>query len=161
MKSNYGVAVNFELCYIASNMKIVMDTTTLVAAKRSPLGASAEIVSRVLTGKLAAVCSVPLFLEYEAVVTRTEHVLASGGDEGEIINVLDALAKTVQPILIRFLWRPVLRDANDDMVLEAAINGQANVIVTFNVKDFLPQASGMGLMVKTPSEFLKMKTAPN
>ena len=136
-------------------MKILIDTSTIIAAVRSPTGASAEIVRRVLLGQVAMVCSVPLFLEYEAVLLRPEHLKVAGAVTTDIANLLDALAGKLIPVEIQFLWRPQLRDANDDMVLEAAVNGQVASIITFNVRDFLPQANSFGVAVKTPGDFLK------
>jgi putative PIN family toxin of toxin-antitoxin system len=136
-------------------MNIVLDTSTLVAGVRSPQGASAEILKRLIQRRLTAVCSVPMFLEYEAVLTRPEHLLAAGVTHADITNLLDVLAGVVQPVDIQFLWRPRLRDANDDMVLEAAVNGQASAIVTFNCRDFLPQTLSFNIAVLTPAEFLK------
>lgn len=136
-------------------MNIVIDTSTLIAAVRSPSGASAEVMRRVLKSELSAVCSVPLFMEYEAVLLRSEHLTAAGITAAQAVNVLDALAGRIIPVEIRYLWRPRLRDADDDMVLEAAVNGQAAVIVTFNVKDFLPQAHSFGIAVQSPGDFLK------
>ncbi len=136
-------------------MKVLLDTSTVVAAVRSPRGASAEIVRRVLMDQLSMVCSVPLFLEYEAVLLRPEHMQAAGATVRDITNLLDALAGKLAPIEIQYLWRPQLRDTDDDMVLEAAVNGQASSIITFNLRDFMPQASSFGILVKTPGEFLK------
>ena len=136
-------------------MKILIDTSTVIAAVRSPSGASAEILRRVLSDQVTMVCSVPLFLEYEAVLLRPEHRQAAGATIADIANLLDALSSKLIPVDIKFLWRPQLRDANDDMVLEAAVNGQAASIITFNIRDFLPQAHNFGMTVKTPSDFLK------
>ncbi len=135
-------------------MLVVLDTSTIVAGVRSPQGASAEILRRVLKGQLQAACSVPLFFEYEAVLTRPEHLLAAGAKIADIRNLLDALASVVLPVEVQFLWRPQLRDAADDMVLEAAVNAQAAVIVTFNVRDFVPQIHQFGIAVMTPGDFL-------
>lgn len=41
-----------------------------------------------------------------------------------------------EPVETHFLWRPQLRDSDDEMVLEAAGNGRADAIVTFNIRDF-------------------------
>lgn len=136
-------------------MKILIDTSTVIAAVRSPSGASAEILRRVLSDQVTMVCSVPLFLEYEAVLLRPEHRQAAGATIADIANLLDALSSKLIPVDIKFLWRPQLRDANDDMVLEAAVNGQAASIITFNIRDFLPQAHNFGMTVNTPSDFLK------
>ncbi|MBK7001543.1 MAG: putative toxin-antitoxin system toxin component, PIN family [Rhodoferax sp.] len=136
-------------------MQYVLDTNVLVAAVRSPSGASAEIVRRALLRRLNILCSVPLFLEYESVLLRPAHLQAAGVSVRDVSNLLDVLAGTIQAVEIQFLWRPQLRDPADDMVLEVAVNGQASAIVTFNRRDFLPQALGFGLAVLQPAEFLK------
>ncbi|MDT8398834.1 MAG: putative toxin-antitoxin system toxin component, PIN family [Pseudomonadales bacterium] len=140
---------------IASNMIIVIDTSVAVAALRSPMGASAEIMRRVLRGKIKAVASVPLFIEYEAVMLRPAHLKAARVSAKAVINLLDVLAGAVIPVEVFYLWRPQLKDADDDMVLEAAVNGQAGIIVTFNVSDFLPAAKKFAIRVLTPAKFLK------
>ena len=117
-------------------MKCVLDTNILVAAIRSPQGASSALMKLTLTNKLSPLVSVPLFLEYESVLLRPEHLAASKLTKSQVLNFLDVLSGFVIPIEIFYLWRPQLRDMKDDMVLEVAVNGQADVIVTFNTKDF-------------------------
>jgi len=80
--------------------------------------------------------SVPLMLEYEAVLTRPQHLAASRLSGTEVGRVLDDLAAIARPVRLAFRWRPRLPDADDDMVLETAINGGASAIVTFNQSDF-------------------------
>jgi len=140
-------------------MKYVLDTNVLVAAVRSPAGASAEILRRVLNGQMDVLCSVPLFMEYESVLLRPEHLAAAGAQADEVLNVLDVLAGCVIRVEIQFLWRPQLRDPNDDLVLELAVNGQGSgdavAIITSNQKDFLPQASKFGVEVMSPRQFFQ------
>lgn len=136
-------------------MILVLDTNVLVAAVRSPSGAAAEIMRRVLQGEIKTVASVPLFMEYEAVLLRPIHLKTAQVSSADIGNLLDVLAGVVVPAEIFYLWRPQLKDANDDMVLEAAMSGQADVIVTFNIKDFLSVAEKFNLRVMKPSDFLK------
>ena len=140
-------------------MNYVLDTNVLVAGVRSPRGTSAEILRRVLIKQMHVVCSVPLFLEYEAVLLRPEQLLAAGVKPNEILNLLDVLAGVVQRVEIQFLWRPQLRDPNDDLVLEVAVNGQGLGqevnILTFNQRDFLPQALKFGVAVLTPQQFFQ------
>ena len=133
----------------------LLDTNVLVAAVRSPKGASAEILRRVLTGQLSVLCSVPLFLEYEAVLSRPEQLQAAGVTAADVANLLDVLAGKVERVDIAYLWRPQLRDAADDMVLEAAVNGRATAIITFNQRDFLPQTLSFGVAVLTPAQFFQ------
>jgi len=98
-------------------VKFVLDTNVVVAAVRSPKGASAEILRRALSRRLEVMCSVPLFLEYEAVLSRPEQLQAAGVTVRDIGNLLDMLAGVVQPVEIEFLWRPQLRDPADDLAL--------------------------------------------
>lgn len=140
-------------------MNLVLDTNVLVAAVRSSSGASAELLRRALARQLTVVCSVPLFLEYEAVLLRPELLLAAGADRAMVINLLDTLAGAVTEVRIHFLWRPQLKDPNDDLVLEVAVNAQVlgapMGIVTGNVRDFLPQSLKFGVSVLTPRQFFQ------
>src|ERR1700760_1935955 len=121
-------------------MKVVMDTDTIVAAMRSPQGGSAAVLLAADANKLALLATVPLFIEYEAVCNRAEHILASGLDRTGVTTFLDYLVDLIEPVDPWFLWRPQLRDPGDELVLEAAVNGTADAIVTFNRRDYLPAA---------------------
>ena len=134
---------------------MLLDTDVIVAAIRSNTGASAEIVRRVLQGELVMEVSVAMVLEYEEVVTRREHLLAGNLSEVEALTVIDALAALALPINIHFRWRPQLRDADDEMVLEAAINAQDRTIVTFNTRDFAMAAGRFDVALATPAQFLE------
>jgi len=103
---------------------------------RSPSGASAALLRAARQGRFMMVANVALVIEYEAVCHRAEHRLASGLTEEEVHIFLNAVAAMLDPVETHFLWRPVLRDPADEMVLEAAVNGQAKAIVTFNQRDF-------------------------
>ena len=136
-------------------MKCVLDTNILVAAIRSPHGASSALMKLTLTKKIKPLVSVPLFLEYESVLLRPEHLDASKLSQSQVLNFLDVLSGFVEPIEIFYLWRPQLKDIKDDMVLEVAVNGQADVIVTFNTKDFKPSIHKFNLELMLPNQFLK------
>ena len=140
-------------------MNYVLDTNVLVAAVRSPAGASAELLRRVLTRQVPMLCSVPLFIEYEDVLMRPGQLAAAHARPGDVRNLLHALASVLVPVSIQFLWRPQLRDPNDDMVLELAVNGlgrgQPVTLVTFNQRDFLPQATRFGIPVIEPAQFFQ------
>jgi putative PIN family toxin of toxin-antitoxin system len=114
----------------------VLDTDVLVAAFRSDQGASRQLLLRTLERRFELLLSVPLLLEYEAVLTRPEHLAVCMLSAGEVERVLDDLASVARQVRLAFRWRPKLRDANDDMVLETAVNGGADAIVTFNRRDF-------------------------
>ena len=140
-------------------MRVVIDTSVLVAGLRSRLGASAALLHETTAKRLTLVASPALFLEYEAVLKREQHNLPVQFVDG----FLAELAACIDPVEIWFLWRPQLRDAGDEMVLETAINGQASAIVTHNRRDFEPAAERFNVAVMSPAEVLqrlKKKGAP-
>lgn len=94
-------------------------------------------------------------LQYEAVLTRPEHLAAAGISASDIEVLLDAIALVAEPIRISYLWRPLLPDPGDDLVLETAVNGRASVIVTFNRRDFEPATTRFGLEVLTPGDAIR------
>jgi putative PIN family toxin of toxin-antitoxin system len=136
-------------------MKIVMDTDTIVAAMRSPGGASAELLRRARRGELTLAASVSLFMEYEAVCQRPQHLDAAGLDTHQVGIFLDALAHMVEPVEVHFLWRPQLRDPADELVLEAAVNASAQALLTFNQRHFVKAVTRFQLQVMLPGPFLR------
>jgi len=136
-------------------MILALDTDVIVAALRSPRGASRRLLGLVRTGQVKAVATVGMLIEYEAVLSRPVHLAATGLTLGEIGRVLDALAALVVPVTPHFLWRPQLRDPNDEMVLDAAVNGGAECIATFNIADYLPAAARFGIAVERPGDILR------
>lgn len=136
-------------------LRVVMDTSVVVAALRSRDGASNALLREVATGRLRPLATTALFLEYEAVLKRPEHRLVHGFTSAEVDAFLAAFASACEGVDVNFLWRPQLSDPNDEMVLEAAINGRATVLVTHNIKDFIGVANRFGLRVLTPGDLLK------
>lgn len=133
--------------------QIVMDTDVLISALRSRRGLSFKMLSLIGKGRFEINLSVPLVLEYEAVAKRSRwHNKPSWSHVSDILDYLCAEGREQQ---IDFLWRPRARDPKDDMVLEAAVAGQCDCIVTYNKKDFA-EAKSFGLKLFTPKEFLKM-----
>lgn len=135
--------------------RVVLDTDVVVAALRSPGGASAEILRRAHGGGLRMLASVALFAEYEAVLTRPEHLRALQLDARTMRRLLDELAERVQPVQGWFQWRPQLRDPADEMVLEAAVNGRADALLSFNRRDFGDAPARFGVVLATPGQFLR------
>jgi putative PIN family toxin of toxin-antitoxin system len=131
-----------------------LDTDVIVAAMRSPAGASAAIVRLARQGQLTLLVSVALVLEYEAVCSRPEHRLAADLSEDEVSVFIDAIVALAEPVTMHFLWRPQLRDVCDEMVLEAAINGEADALVTFNAKDFGDVPSHFGVELLLPRDVI-------
>ncbi len=135
-----------SLSSIICDMKFALDTDVIVAAMRSPSGASAELLRLVRHGKVAMAVTVPLVLEYEAILTRAEHLDAAGLAAIDAQAIVDVLVDVAEWVRIDYRWRPQTRDPADEMVLEAAINAGADAIVTFNRRDFAkaPTSSGLG-----------------
>ncbi|HRP12111.1 MAG TPA: putative toxin-antitoxin system toxin component, PIN family [Terricaulis sp.] len=134
-------------------MRVVLDTNVLVAALRSKTGAAAELLRAAHDGRVVAIANVALFAEYEAVLTRAEHLAAGGVTRSDVHDALDALAAGIESAEPHFSWRPQLADADDEMVLEAAVNGGADMIVTFEVATFRDAAARFGIDVMTPGAF--------
>lgn len=135
-------------------MRLVLDTDVMVAALRSRLGASRFLVTRALRRHYVLLLSVPLMLEYEAVLTRPHHLKAAKATRGDVTELLDALAAIATPVQPKFTWRPLLADAADEMVLETAVSGSAGMIITFNVRHFLSAARRFGIRVMRPTNAL-------
>jgi putative PIN family toxin of toxin-antitoxin system len=141
-------------------MRVAFDTNVLVAALRSRTGASNALLRALRLGQLEAVASVPMLLEYEEVLMRPEQRQATGMTVEDVGVFLDGLAALLIPVLPYFLWRPLLRDPDDEMVLDAAVNGRVHALVTFNVQDFMPEARLFQLEVLTPREvFRRLRSA--
>lgn len=137
-----------------SPMRLVLDTNVIVAAFRSRNGASNMLLRFADKGVVTPLCSTALFLKYEAVLSREKIRQATGHSLEDVALVMSALAAIAEGVDISFRTRPMLSDVADEMVLEAALNGQADAIVTHNVRDFRP-APGLGMTVLTPGEIVR------
>ncbi len=102
-----------------------------------------------------ALATPPLFLEYEDALKRPEHQLVHRLTPEAVDEFLAELAALVEPVEVHFQWRPQSRDPNDEMVLEAAINGHADALVTYNIKDFAEAAERFRILVLRPGDLLK------
>lgn len=131
---------------------VVIDTNVILSALKSRNGKSFELVSKIGDGSFDFAISVPLVLEYEAVLKNMldRNVFTDSDIEGFV----DYLCLTGIKTKIFYLWRPYLKDPFDDHVLELAVNANARTIVTFNIKDFL-EAKNLGIKISTPKEFLE------
>ena len=131
--------------------RIVIDTNVLESALRSRNGWSFELLKRIGTGQFEHIVTVPLLMEYEDVLLRDGMVPHSGA---AVNDMLDYVCTSAIRQKVHFLWRPKLTDVRDDMVLEAAFNGQCDAIVTWNVRDF-SAAAAIGIDVVSPDLFVK------
>ena len=136
-------------------MRIVLDTSVVVAALRTRSGVGNAVLQLVAQRRVTILATPPLFLEYEEVLKRPEHRLAHGLTPEAIDEFLAELAALVEPVELHFQWRPQGRDPNDEMVLEAAINGRADVLVTYNLADFVGVAERFRISVMHPADLLK------
>jgi len=136
-------------------VRVVVDTSVVVAGLRTRLGAGNAVLRLVAQRRLVLLATPPLFLEYEDVLKRPEHQLVHGLPPDQVDGFLAELAALMEPVEVHFQWRPQGRDPNDEMVLEAAINGGADAIVTYNVADFATAAERFRILVLRPAELLK------
>ena len=136
-------------------LRAVLDTSVVVSALRSRRGASNRLIELVARGRLRPLVTTALFLEYEDVLRRPEHRLATGMSDEDVEAFLAAFASAAEGVDVNFRWRPQLRDVKDELVLEAAVNGQADALVTHNVRDFRDAARLFDLRVLLPREMLK------
>ncbi len=136
-------------------MRLVLDTDVVVAALRSDRGASRQLVLAALDGRIEMLVSVPLVLEYEAVLTRPQLLEDVDLTIGEVGTILDAMLSVAVPVEMRFLWRPQLKDPSDEMVLETAVNGSADYLVTFNLRHLREAAALFGIKGAVPGQVLR------
>ena len=108
-----------------------------------------------LAGRFVLLLSVALALEYEAVCSEPQQRIASGLEVAEVRTVISALCAVAEPVETHFLWRPQLRDPGDEMVLDVAVNGRADALVTFNRRDFAGFADRFGTAILSPRDALR------
>jgi putative PIN family toxin of toxin-antitoxin system len=136
-------------------IKVVLDTSVVVSGLRTRLGAGNAVLRLVAERRLVVLATPPLFLEYEDVLKRPEHQLVHGLTPAAVDAFLSEMAALIRPVEVHFQWRPQSPDPNDEMVIEAAINGRADALVTFNAADFAKAAQRFGVLVLRPAELLR------
>lgn len=135
-------------------MRAVLDTNVLVAAVGSRRGASNAVLIAAFEGGFDWLVSTPLFLEYEDVLMRPEVLSRTAITSTAMSRFLTDVAAAATPVDLHFRWRPLLRDPKDEMVLETAVNGRADALVTHNDRDFAA-ARTFDVEVLVPSRFLE------
>ena len=134
---------------------VVLDTTIVVAALRTRYGAANHVLLFVATRKLVPLATPPLFLEYEEVLKRPEQQLVHGLKSEEVDEFLSELAALIEPVEVHFQWRPQTADPSDEMVIEAAINGHADALVTYNVADFRLAGERFRIPILRPPDLVR------
>jgi putative PIN family toxin of toxin-antitoxin system len=136
--------------------RIVLDTSVFIAALLGPRGASREALRQCLTQRYLPLMGTALFLEYESVLAR-DHLFANcrlSRDEREAL--FDAFLSVCQWQAVYYAWRPNLPDEADNHIVELAVAGQASVIVTKNVRDFIrAELYFSGLRILAPETFIQ------
>jgi len=136
-------------------LRLVIDTDVLLSAFISPVGASRQLVLDALDGKFALLLSTPLLLEYESVLRRPYHLSRAQATEADVLEILDALAGLCVTVVFDYSWRPTGAHADDELVIETAINGHADAIATFNLKDLRAASVGFGFRAQRPGPLVK------
>jgi len=133
-------------------LRVVLDTSVLVAAFRSRRGASFRLIELLRAEAFEIALSVPLAVEYEAVLTK--HAASLELRRSEVTTIVDYLCAVGRRQPIHFLWRPLLRDPDDEFVLEVAVAAGCQYIVTHNIRDFVG-AERFGVTIVRPGKFLR------
>jgi putative PIN family toxin of toxin-antitoxin system len=136
--------------------RLVLDTNILVSALRSKHGASRQLLHLLADNGFDALVTVPLVLEYESVLKRAEHLQATGLLRADLVDrFLGDFLRHSEPVRVSYRWRPQLSDPADELVLEAAVNGRADWIVTHNLRDFAGVAKRFKVGVCGPAPILQ------
>lgn len=135
-------------------LKIILDTNILFTALRSDLGASFKLISLIPSDLFKISVSVPLVVEYEDVLKRSKNLKHL--HDKDIDDFIDFIILVAEQTKIHFLWRPFLKDPNDDMLVELAVASQADAIITYNKKDFKNVEQIFGIKIVDAKELLKL-----
>lgn len=127
----------------------------MFAAFHSAAGASRQLLLEALDGKAELLVSTTLMIEYEAVLTRPANLAKFGIDAADVLQILDEIAATCTPVAFNYRWRPSAADADDDLVLETAVNGMADAIASFNLADMVVGAAPFGILVERPNQIFR------
>lgn len=130
--------------------RIVIDTNIIVSALKSQHGAANRLLRLFGTKKFIPSISVALILEYEEVIKR----LFPDMNKRDVNSLLDYICTVSENTPIYYLWRPILKDPKDDMVLELAVASESEFIVTYNHKDFKEATKHFGIKIMMPRELL-------
>jgi putative PIN family toxin of toxin-antitoxin system len=136
-------------------MRLVLDTSVLITALRSPDGAAARLVELVLDGRVTLLMNLAIACEYRDVASRPEQLSRFHLPLEQVDFLIDELEALSEGVEITTRYRPLSADPDDDLVLELAINGRADTIVSNNIRHLRPAARGFGIGVFEAGTILK------
>jgi putative PIN family toxin of toxin-antitoxin system len=128
-------------------VRIVLDTALFVTAVRSSDGAAGDVLRGIFREELVPLMNLKLGLEYRDVSLRPEHVRESALSKREILELIEAVEAFAEPVEVVVRDRPLSPNPNDNMILDLAINGRAEALVTCNTKHFLAAGKRLGIPV--------------
>jgi len=136
--------------------KVVIDTSVMISALIGKRGASREVIRRCLIGDYLPLISNALFQEYEDVSSRKRVKATCPLGAREIRDLLNAFYSVCSWVPIYYLWRPNLKDEADNFLIELALAGNSQIIVTNNIKDLVAaELKFEGLRILTPQQILR------
>ena len=136
-------------------MRVLLDTSVLRAAFVSDTGASRRLLRAALTGKITVMASTALMLQWEEVLLRPGTLQWAGVEARDALAFLDGLCAVCRPVSVWVRWRPQSPDTGDDLVIDAAVNGLADTIATFNLRHLQEPAARFGIMAEPPADILR------
>jgi len=144
-------------------MIVVLDTNVLYQALRGSNGASFFILSLIRDNKISMALSIPVFNEYEKVLTRPASLKDLNLSLSDIKKVLKFVAYIGRPYTTYFLFRPNLLDESDNIFVELSLVSNCDFLITSNVKDFTTKSELKfdDITIITPSEFVKVWRTKN
>ena len=136
-------------------LRVLLDTSVLRAGFVSDAGASRQLLQAALMGRITVLASTALMLQYEEVLLRPETLQRADVGAHGALDFLDGLCAVCQSVAVRVRWRPQSPDSGDDLVIDAAVNGLADIIATFNLRDLRAPAARFGIMAEPPADILR------
>jgi putative PIN family toxin of toxin-antitoxin system len=146
---------SYRMCHLGEMLRLIIDSNVVASAFRSRSGAGFALLELARREWIKMLATPPLFLEYEDVLKRPAQLAVSRLSLADVDTALDALAALIEPVEVHLTWRPQLPDPNDEMVLEAAINGRADALVTYNSAHFQVAVARFGMRLARPADIIR------
>ena len=136
-------------------VRVLLDISVVRAGFTSSAGASRRLLLAALTGKVTAIASTALMLDYEDVLLRPETLARAGVPAQDALGFLGGLCAVCLPVTVRVRWRPQSSDSGDELAIDAAARGLADTIATFNLRDLRVPAARFGIAAELPADILR------